>query len=241
MMTLAVSSKCWIGNMYKCILIICLLSISVVAVKAQAPDTVGKKTKTDKNLQARVDSVKAHPIVPRVKEKTWHPDSNHSPHKAVMHSLMIPGWGQVYNHQIWKVPLIYTGLTLLATVYIYNERQYSINLLVAKDYEKGKAPLSTAREYGLYNEYQAAGYQAAAINDAVASYKRDEELGIFGFVAAWGIQMIDAYIDAKFQHSYTMDNNLSLKVTPTLLNNTAYASNFNASYIPGLKLTFALR
>ncbi|MDB5109598.1 MAG: hypothetical protein JWR67_712 [Mucilaginibacter sp.] len=227
--------------MYKFFLIICFVIVFACTAKAQQLDTLNKKSKTNPELQSKRDSVKANPIVPKLKQKTWHPDSNHSPHRAVMHSLMIPGWGQVYNHQIWKVPLIYTALGLMTSVYIFNQRNYSINLKIAKDYQYGRKPAPGASEYDLYNQYQAYGYSATAINDAVAGYKRNEELGIFGFVAFWGIQMIDAYIDAKFKHSYTMDTDLSFKVTPQVLNQPVYAGNLNGSYIPGLKLTFTLR
>jgi hypothetical protein len=227
--------------MYKCFLIACLVIVSTVVVKAQQIDSLGQKSKTDKKLQARLDSAKANPIVPKYKPKVYHPDSNHSPHTAVMHSLMIPGWGQIYNHQYWKLPIIYPGLALLATVYIYNHRNYTVNLKVAQDREKGTAPAPGASEYVLYNQYQQYNISSQAINDAVTGYKRGEEVGVFIFIGGWGIQVIDAYIEAKFQHSYSIDNNLSFKVSPTLMTQPVYAANFNGSYIPGLKLTFTLR
>jgi len=227
--------------MYKYLLIICLVICFVVAVKAQQPDTIGKKSKTDKEIRARLDSAKANPIVPKVKERVWHPDSNHSPHKAIIRSMEIPGWGQVYNHQIWKVPLIYGGLATFVSFYIYNQSNYSVTLKIAKDRELGKAPAPGDSEYNLYNTYQSYNVSTAAINDAVTGYKRNEELDIFAFVGVWGLQVIDAYIEAKFQHVYSMDNNLTLKVNPTLINQGSYATNLSGSFIPGLKLTFAIR
>jgi hypothetical protein len=226
--------------MYRCFLIICFVLLSVV-VNAQQIDTLGQKSKTDKKLQQKLDSVKNNPIVPKSKERVYNPDSNHSPHKAVMHSLLIPGWGQIYNHQIWKVPVIYAGLGLLAWVYVYNQQNYSITLKIAQDREKGNTPKPGDKEYTLYNQYQQYNISSEAINDAVAGYKRDEELGIFGFVGAWGIQMIDAYIDAKFQHTYSMDSNLTMKISPVLMNQPVFAANFYGSYTPGLKLTFTIR
>ncbi len=117
--------------MHKCFLIICFITASVITVNAQQIDTTGK-SKADKKLRAKLDSVKANPIVPKVKEKVYHPDSNHSPHKAVMHSLMVPGWGQVYNHRWWKVPAIYAGLGLLVDGIIFNTTYYNEFLALSK-------------------------------------------------------------------------------------------------------------
>jgi hypothetical protein len=226
--------------MYKCFLIVCLLFAFVFAAKAQKPDTL-IKNKGDKVSQSKIDSVKNNPIVPKLKEKVYHPDSNHSPHKALIRSMLIPGWGQVYNHQWWKVPIIYTGLGLLASVYIFNQTNYTENLAIAKFYEHGTSPAPGTKYYALYQQYQSYGINATEVDQAVAGYKRNLDLGIFGFIGAWGINMIDAYIDAKFQHSYTMDSNLSLKITPGFLNQPGYVTNFNGSLIPGLKLTFTLK
>jgi len=52
--------------------------------------------------------------------------------------------------------------------------------------------------------------------------------------------MVDAYIDAKFQHSYTMDTDFSFRIDPTILNQqTMLAQGFSGPVIPGLKLTLS--
>ena len=207
------------------------------------PDTTGKKSKVDKAFQKKVDSIKNNPVVPKPKERIYNPDSNHSPHKALMHSLMIPGWGQAYNHQYWKIPIIYGGLALLGSIYVFNHNNYTLYLKIAKDRENGVAPKPGDQEYDLYNEYQTYNVSSDAINDAVVGYKRYEEIGVFTFVAGWGIQVIDAYIEAKFQHSYSMDSNLSFNIRPTVITapSPVLASGVTGGYIPGIKLTFALR
>ncbi len=227
--------------MYKYLLIIFLLTGFGYTAKAQQSEKDSTVTKNDKK-NLKQDSVTSKPFQPKVskKVKTYHPDSLHSPHKAVMRSLIIPGWGQIYNHQWWKVPLIYAGLGLLADAVIFNQRYYAPALVVAKYYEHGITPKPGDPQYDLYSQYQAAGVQASYAYSTVDLYRRNRDLSILGFLGAWGIQIVDAYIDAKFQHSYTMDTNFSFKVSP-MIGQPVYAESFNSAFITGVKVTFTLR
>lgn len=225
--------------MQKQLLIIGLLIGFACCAFAQEPVMPVKKTRAD-SIQAKHDSLKSKPFVPKItSEKVYHPDSNHSPHKAVMHSLMIPGWGQAYNRQWWKIPVIYTGLTLLVVYYKFNQSNYKEFLTIAQYRERGDAPKPGQPYYQEFQDYQFA--PDASVTDAVRAYRRYRDLGVFGFVAAWGIQTIDAYIDAKFMHSYSMDNNFTFKVSPGIINQPVYAGEMNGTIIPGLKFTFTLR
>lgn len=218
--------------MRRCLLLFWLIFVTVVAAMAQKPDTVTIKNKND-SVTLKRDSIKSKPFRPKItKEKTYHPDSTHSPHTAVIRSLIFPGLGQLYNHQWWKLPVIYTGLGLLVDAYAFNEHYYSIYLKEAKLRERG-APQSQRNP-------DLAPYQDTDIVSATDASRRNRDLCILGFFGGWGIQMIDAYIDAKFKHSYTMDNNLSFKLSPEILNQS-YAAGGNQSFIPAIKITFTLK
>jgi hypothetical protein len=234
--------KCLIGKMHKRPLLTFLMFFSLIgAAFAQRPDFSAPKTKTD-SVKMKADSVKSKPFSPSlVDEKIYHPDSTHSPRRAVLHSLMIPGWGQVYNRKWWKVPIVYGGLSSIAIAYIFNQRNYTENLAIARYRREGTVPGPDDDHYDLYMQYARYGYSDQSINDAVRGYRRYRDLSALGFVAMWGIQIIDAYIDAKFIHSYTMDNNLSFRVTPQLMNQPIYAYSAPSAYIPGLKVTFTFR
>jgi hypothetical protein len=220
------------------------MMLCTLGALAQKPDTTTRspavKNSTDTSISASADTDVNRNVKPKPKkEKVYHPDTLHNPHKAVMRSLMIPGWGQVYNHRWWKVPVIYAGLSLFTVAIIYNTKYYNQFLAISTYREHGTPPNPGDKYYYEYHLY--AAYPDQAIYDATDGYRRDRDLCILGFLGVWGINMIDAYIDAKFISAYTVDNNLSMKVAPTFLNQPVYALTPVGSLIPGIKITFTLR
>jgi len=173
-------------------------------------------------------------------DKVYHPDSAHDPHKAVIRSLIMPGLGQLYNRQWWKVPIIYAGLGLLADAIVYNNRYYHEFLALSYYRYFSRTPKSGDKYYKQAQLF--ANYTPQQLYDLKDSFRRDRDLSIMGFLGAWGIQVIDAYIDAKFKHSYSIDTDLSFKVAPTVINGPLYAmQSENHLIIPGIKLTFTLQ
>jgi hypothetical protein len=231
--------------MYKYLLIIWLLAGFVFTARAQNPDTTSKvvvKSKMDTLKASRQDTDIIRSNVPKIrKSKVYHPDTLHSPHKAVIRSLIVPGWGQVYNHKIWKVPVIYGGLGLLGAAILFNAQYYKEFLQLSLYRNHLIVPKPTDPYYAEYNQYKDAQVSDQAIYDAKDGYRRNRDLSILGVLVLWGVNAVDAYIDAKFIHSYTLDNNFSMRVTPGFINQpTVYAQNAAGSYIPGIKITFTL-
>lgn len=222
-----------------------VLLFAGLILKAQTPDTVGHRNKTD-SLNLKHDSVTSKPFKPEVKrykkEPVYHPDSNHIPRKAAMLSLYFPGLGQIYNrHGLWwRLPALYGGLGLLVDAIIFNNQQYHIFLKEAQWREQGR-PLDSNGQNTLepYPQYSYAS--DAAIYQVKDGYRRNRDLSIFSLVGVWGINIVDAYVEAKFIHSYTMDDNLSFKISPTIINQPVYASNFNSTFTPALKITLLFK
>jgi hypothetical protein len=182
---------------------------------------------------------KPHTVKPK-KEKLYHPDSTHSPFKAVMESAFLPGLGQIYNHKWWKAPFIYTGFSLLTITIIYNYRHYQQDLIIYNYYNNPLKAKAGMPDYAYYQTLLKYNYTQTQVADAYNVDYRDFELGILGAAGLWVIQMVDAYIDAKFIHAFSMDNNLTFKVSPVIIAQPAYASNYNTSFMPVLKLTLGL-
>ena len=62
-----------------------------------------------KNLTVLDSAPKKYPHIPRI---------------ATRRSLIIPGWGQAYNREYWKIPLVYAALAIPVYTYIYNTNYY---------------------------------------------------------------------------------------------------------------------
>ncbi|CAM3878545.1 DUF5683 domain-containing protein [Mucilaginibacter galii] len=223
-------------------IILCLLIFFAGTACAQKIDTA-KTTRKD-SLNRVKDSITSKPVIPKVlskkNTKKYNPDSTHSPGLAFKRSAIIPGWGQLYNHRWWKVPIVYTGLGLLGSAIIYNQKYYKQYLRIYNLKRNAQQPDDgdSAEIKKLYSDL--AGVSTTAIEGAVNGYQRNMQLSILGVIGAWGIQMIDAYIDAKFIHSYTMDRDLSFKVSPGINASPLYAGGTMA-VMPVIKLTFTLK
>jgi hypothetical protein len=98
-----------------------------------------------------------------------------SPKGALLRSLVLPGWGQFYNHAWWKGFLIIGGEVTFAAVAV---RQY----LKSKDYlQKSRQTSGSESDYYL-NQYK--------------YYQVETEKYGWLFVGVLVFSMLDAYVDA---------------------------------------------
>jgi len=220
-------------------------------VMAQAQDTVVRKQAdtTVVTPPKKVDDA-GQRFVPKLKkEKVYHPDSTHIPSLAVKRSLIIPGWGQLYNKRgaWWKIPAIYAGLGALGYSIIESQKNYKMFLTLYRIRNTGAIPIEGQPYYSEYikykTEYDLYGRSPiSSLQDAASTYQRNFQISILSVVAVWGVQAVEAYIEAKFINSFTVDNDLSMKVTPGFINQPTYAmANVSSAYIPGIKITFTLK
>lgn len=48
----------------------------------------------------------------------------HSPHKATIMAMLLPGSGQIYNGQWWKVPILYGGMAADIYGIAWNQKRF---------------------------------------------------------------------------------------------------------------------
>ena len=150
------------------------------------------------------------------------------PRRAALNSAMLPGLGQIYNKRWWKVPLVYGGFIGIGLVFEFNQRYYQVFLKEAQFRQENPGKTQNP----LYAPYTTEGI--ISIKD---SYRRNRDLSVLAGLGFYAINIIDAYVDAKF-FRFDISDELSVKVSPTLNQAPIHAS--STSQVLGLKLKIAL-
>lgn len=143
----------------------------------------------------------------------------HSPLRASIMSMALPGLGQVYNKKYWKVPIIYGAG--LASLYFAVENGKRYNAYKdAYDKVKEDENISSATVYG-------GQYSQEQLKYLRDEYRRDLDLGKIGVVFVYLLNIIDANVDAHFYH-FDVNEDLSLEIKPSFdVNN--YSASFGVS------------
>ena len=126
-----------------------------------------------------------------------------SPKVAGLLSI-IPGGGQIYNGKIWKVPIVY-GILGASGYWLYSNHS---NYIYYRD--ENRLRLNGKTE-GLKPEL--ADMTTANVASYESYYRRYQELGTFLFVICYGLNIVDAMVDAHFS-TYDVSENLTVCARP---------------------------
>lgn len=156
--------------------------------------------------------------------------SEHSANKALLLSAILPGAGQIYNRQAWKVPIVYAAFGGIGYFTVNNYRQmktYKDEYLyrVNNNDSYHDADLATTPTANIYNLYQ--------------NYNQTFQLSVILTVAVYGLNLLDAYV---FGHlfDFQITDDLSMNVTPMLMSSpyTKIGGTFSVSPAWSLSLRF---
>lgn len=143
------------------------------------------------------------------------------PSKSTFYSVLLPGLGQIYNGEAWKVP-IYWGL-LGGTLHFAHENN------VQYQRWRGIYNQATSTEEGVERPPQSAE-TAKYYRD---SYRRIRDYCILGIAIAYVLQVVDANVFAYMQQ-FEVDDNITLQVAPVMVPNQ-YAAAPTVGMSIGLK------
>lgn len=127
--------------------------------------------------------------------------------KASIRSAIIPGWGQVTNKRIWKVPLVWGALGTTSYLFFQNYNQYQDSRDAYKLATDGDASNDILIKQPYYNVRT----QPERIRNFRNAVRQNMDYCVLFFIVFWGLNVADAAVDAHLK-SFDISDDLSLKL-----------------------------
>ncbi|SHF29758.1 hypothetical protein SAMN05444274_104332 [Mariniphaga anaerophila] len=188
------------------------------------------------NLKAQLIEADTIPVV---EQQPAEEEEVHSPRKATLYSAVLPGLGQIYNKKYWKVPFIYIGFGTIGYFINWNNDNYALFKVgyqhltdtnpETQDYLKIEAV--RRNNYDLDNPTQFNNLKTALAKQR-DYYRRNRDLLIISIVGFYGLNIIDASVDAHL-FDFDISDDLTMKWEPSMSNfdnNFVYCLNFRFNF-----------
>ena len=171
----------------------------------------------------------------RIVEMDQQTEEVHSPRKATIYSAILPGLGQAYNKKYWKIPVIYAGFATMGYFIYWNNDNYQIMKQAYNDFTDGDEntnsykDLDGAQFYDLGTEPDDTNFKEAMTRQQ-NYYRRNRDLLVITIFGFYGLQIIDASVDAHF-FDFDISEDLTMNWQPTMYS-------FNQQPVYGIHCTF---
>ena len=138
----------------------------------------------------------------------------HSPKIATRRSLILQGWGQAYNREYWKIPIIWGALGTCAGIWIYNNTWYhrtrdAYTIVFLNDTANfGNIHKRLIRSTG-------EPLDANSLQNYRNQFRRDRDYSLLWFLATWALNAVDATVFAHLRN-FDVSDDLSLQLRPNL-------------------------
>ncbi len=122
------------------------------------------------------------------------------PSKAAFYSAIVPGLGQIYNKDYWKVPIVYLAIGTSTYYYIYSNNQYH---RYRDAYKRRLAGFND-------DEFQGERYlDNQRLLDAQKGFQKNRDLSLILTVGFYILNIVDANVSAHLKQ-FNVSENLSL-------------------------------
>ena len=167
----------------------------VTAGKARTA-TSAQKTQVTTTVHVNEDSLafalKPHPYQP-------------NPKKSGLYSAILPGLGQAYNHQYWKVPVVYVGLGIGAYVITTNRNKY---------YGYRRSYIGSSDPY--YSDDNTKAYSTDQLKQLQDDYYKYLELSVLFTGLGYFLQVVDAITSAHLKN-FDISRDISMHMAPVMM------------------------
>ena len=150
---------------------------------------------------------------------------NHSPRRTLFRALVLPGWGQISNRQIWKLPIVYAGLGGMTWVSIQASqnhklytRAFQYKAWEEQTPEDGEHPFPEFEDEYLEVLESRGCTGTCTINSSNLkplrdNFRRNRDLSRFGIGLIYGLTVIDAFVSAHLL-DFDVSEDLTAQILP---------------------------
>lgn len=163
----------------------------------------------------------------------------HSPRKATIYSAILPGLGQAYNKKYWKIPLIYIGFGTIGYFINWNNENYQLFKVGYQHLTDGNPE---TQDYLKIEAVRRINYDVDnptdfnnlknALSRRQDYYRRNRDLLIISFVGFYGLNIIDASVDAHL-FDFDIGDDLTMNWQPSMIqfdNKSFYCVNIRFNF-----------
>lgn len=167
---------------------------------------IGAKAQTQ---QGKADTVVHKAVAPLLSDSAQVADSlrRRRARKAIIHSAIIPGWGQINNRQFWKAPAAVAVAAIPAYLFFDNVKVYR-GLRQAYIYRLDTIPSNDAlipARYAPLSDNSLKYYRDA--------YRKNVDLSVLAFIIGWGLNVADAAVFAHLR-DFDVSDQLAMRIRP---------------------------
>jgi hypothetical protein len=131
--------------------------------------------------------------------------AKHIPQKATRHSAILPGWGQAYNKQYWKIPIVYGALAVPASLFIYNNKWYQ------KTKDAYEILVNGGDTSAIDPKLQ--GLSPETLQYYRNDFRKNRDYSTIFFLLVWGLNVVDATVSAHLK-DFDVSNDLTMHIQP---------------------------
>jgi hypothetical protein len=135
-------------------------------------------------------------------------NKDYDPRRASTLSAIFPGLGQIYNDSWWKVPILYTGIGFAVYYIDYNND-------LRKFYTELAEELLAQQASGVVINQN----QLRVARRGAEVFRKNRDLVFLTLIGVYGLNIIDASIDAHLKGFNVSDNLATFKPKIGVINN----------------------
>ena len=185
-----------------------ILSISCLAFNSLAQDDEDAVLLTDSTFSELEDDAVLFEEV-----------SDLDPQRAALLSAVIPGLGQIYNKQYWKVPIVISGMVIFGHFINYNNKVYNALRNAAIIQSRTRT-----------NPYSTIINSESSLVRNRDNFRRNRDFLIILGSAFYLLQIVDAHVSAHLDE-FRVNEKLALGIEPSVQSTPLFSQVVGVSFV----------